>query len=131
MQGQPETLEYRCFIQQKGAPDTALCHLCHSAALTAVRQNLRDGCYAGQSISPWHDIPLNAENGQLNFVCEIPKESSAKMEVATVRPLSPGFCPQLLLHTVHVMLRHTAHRSLPSSLVDKRVCGCTLFGSPS
>ena len=44
----------------------------------------------GQSISPWHDIPLNAENGQLNFVCEIPKESSAKMEVATVRPLLPG-----------------------------------------
>eukprot|EP01023_Acetabularia_acetabulum_P044525 TRINITY_DN4473_c0_g1_i2.p3 TRINITY_DN4473_c0_g1~~TRINITY_DN4473_c0_g1_i2.p3 ORF type:complete len:272 (+),score=58.77 TRINITY_DN4473_c0_g1_i2:1068-1883(+) len=43
-------------------------------------------------ISPWHDIPLFAENsetGLLNFVCEIPKETSAKMEVATDEPKTP------------------------------------------
>jgi inorganic pyrophosphatase len=38
----------------------------------------------GQDISTWHDIPLYLENGLLNFICEIPKETSAKMEVATV-----------------------------------------------
>jgi hypothetical protein len=36
-------------------------------------------------ISPWHDIPLKAGSGAYNFVCEIPKESSAKMECAIVR----------------------------------------------
>ena len=52
---------------------------------------------AGQNISPWHDIPLQAKDGLYNFVCEIPKETSAKMEVATVGaafvailPLSPS-----------------------------------------
>ena len=39
---------------------------------------------AGADISPWHDIPLQAKDGTYNFVCEIPKETSAKMEVATV-----------------------------------------------
>ena len=34
-------------------------------------------------ISPWHEIPLYAGEGNLNFICEIPKETSAKMEVAT------------------------------------------------
>ena len=38
----------------------------------------------GQDISTWHDIPLYLENGLLSFICEIPKETSAKMEVATV-----------------------------------------------
>lgn len=42
-------------------------------------------CSGGKSVSAWHDIPLWAEDGLLNFICEIPKESSAKMEVATVR----------------------------------------------
>ncbi|GBG75703.1 hypothetical protein CBR_g20327 [Chara braunii] len=37
----------------------------------------------GNPVSAWHDIPLHAGDGLLNFVCEIPKESSAKMEVAT------------------------------------------------
>mmetsp|Transcript_29251 Transcript_29251/g.82546 ORF Transcript_29251/g.82546 Transcript_29251/m.82546 type:complete len:288 (+) Transcript_29251:163-1026(+) len=40
-------------------------------------------------ISPWHDIPLYNEDGSVNFVCEIPKESSAKMEVATDEPKTP------------------------------------------
>ncbi len=40
---------------------------------------------AGADISPWHDIPLQGKDGTYNFVCEIPKETAAKMEVATVR----------------------------------------------
>ena len=39
----------------------------------------------GKDISAWHDIPLQNDDGSFNFVCEIPKETSAKMEVATVR----------------------------------------------
>ncbi|GJX36684.1 paired amphipathic helix protein Sin3-like protein 2 isoform X3 [Tanacetum coccineum] len=34
-------------------------------------------------ISHWHDIPLHVGDGAFNFIVEIPKESSAKMEVAT------------------------------------------------
>lgn len=59
-QGQAETLEYRIFLQEKG-----------------------------QNISTWHDIPLYGENGTLNFICEIPKESAAKMEVATDEEKTP------------------------------------------
>ncbi|KAK2080736.1 V-ATPase V0 sector subunit c'' [Prototheca wickerhamii] len=36
-------------------------------------------------VSPWHNIPLHAGKGLYNFVAEIPKNSSAKFEVATVR----------------------------------------------
>ena len=43
-------------------------------------------------MSPWHDIPLKAEGGLLNAIIEIPKESSPKLEVATVR---------VSLHQVH------------------------------
>eukprot|EP00244_Chara_vulgaris_P006337 TRINITY_DN240_c0_g1_i3.p1 TRINITY_DN240_c0_g1~~TRINITY_DN240_c0_g1_i3.p1 ORF type:complete len:338 (-),score=66.31 TRINITY_DN240_c0_g1_i3:218-1231(-) len=53
--GQPESVDFRVFI---------------------VDDN-------GNPVSAWHDIPLHAGDGLLNFVCEIPKESSAKMEVAT------------------------------------------------
>ena len=42
-----------------------------------------------KTISPWHDIPLYAGEGLLNFVCEIPKETSAKMEVATDEESTP------------------------------------------
>jgi inorganic pyrophosphatase len=59
-QGQPETLEYRIFFQQKG-----------------------------KTVSPWHDIPLWADKDTLHFVCEIPKESKAKMEVATDEKATP------------------------------------------
>ncbi|KAA6424896.1 MAG: plastid division [Trebouxia sp. A1-2] len=54
-QGDSSTTDYRIFIQDKG----------------------------GKNVSAWHDIPLWAEDGLVNFICEIPKESSAKMEVAT------------------------------------------------
>merc|ERR1712008_320659 len=37
----------------------------------------------GKTISPWHDIPLEAGDGMYNFVCEIPKMTLKKMEVAT------------------------------------------------
>ena len=83
-QGQAETLEYRCFIQEKGARTAASCQ--------QPRRTCTDtdqAAAAGQSISPWHDIPLHAEGGLLNFVCEIPKESTAKFEVATVSGSAP------------------------------------------
>ena len=51
--------------------------------------------HEGKDISAWHDIPLQNEDGSFNFVCEIPKETSAKMEVATV---SFAACP-FMLHT--------------------------------
>lgn len=53
--GAPDTLEFRLFLETKGT-----------------------------TTSPWHDIPLYAGEGLVNFVCEIPKETAAKMEVATV-----------------------------------------------
>merc|ERR1712078_492952 len=39
--------------------------------------------------APWHDIPLKNADGTVNFICEIPKETSAKMEVATDEPKNP------------------------------------------
>ena len=40
---------------------------------------------ADKIVSPWHDIPLFCgDSGYLNYVCEIPKETRAKMEAATV-----------------------------------------------
>jgi hypothetical protein len=64
-QGAANSLEYRLFLSHKGT-----------------------------TVSPWHDIPLYAGSGLVNFVCEIPKETAAKMEVATVRlaasPSQPG-----------------------------------------
>lgn len=43
----------------------------------------------GKQISCWHEIPLHAGDGLLHFICEIPKETSAKMEVATDEPSTP------------------------------------------
>ncbi|KAH1122813.1 hypothetical protein J1N35_005973 [Gossypium stocksii] len=60
-EGQPETLNYRVFFEDA----------------------------SGKKISPWHDVPLHLGNGVFNFVVEIPKESSAKMEVATVELYTP------------------------------------------
>jgi len=42
-------------------------------------------------ISPWHDIPLyaNQQNKTFNMVVEIPRWSNAKMEIATKEPLNP------------------------------------------
>jgi inorganic pyrophosphatase len=43
----------------------------------------------GAVVSAWHDIPLYAGDGLLHFVCEIPKETSAKMELATDETSNP------------------------------------------
>jgi hypothetical protein len=40
-------------------------------------------------VSAWHDVALYAGNGTLNFLCEIPKETSAKMELATDEVRNP------------------------------------------
>lgn len=40
-------------------------------------------------VSPWHDVPLHLGDGVFNFIVEIPKESSAKMEVATDEQHTP------------------------------------------
>ncbi|KAK9814666.1 hypothetical protein WJX72_009487 [[Myrmecia] bisecta] len=37
----------------------------------------------GSNISFWHDVPLYADNGLLNFVVEIPKNTTAKFETNT------------------------------------------------
>ncbi|GAB4853376.1 Soluble inorganic pyrophosphatase 6, chloroplastic [Ancistrocladus abbreviatus] len=60
-EGKPETLDHRVFFLDS----------------------------SGQKISPWHDIPLSLGNGVFNFIVEIPKESSAKMEVATDELYTP------------------------------------------
>ncbi|KAM6550138.1 hypothetical protein CsatB_021814 [Cannabis sativa] len=60
-EGQPETLDYRVFFVDD----------------------------SGKKISPWHDIPLHLGDNIFNFVVEIPKESSAKMEVATDESHTP------------------------------------------
>jgi len=59
-QGPKESLDYRIFFKQ-----------------------------SGKQISPWHEIPLFAGEGNIHFICEIPKETSAKMEVATDEVATP------------------------------------------
>ncbi|XP_062022243.1 soluble inorganic pyrophosphatase 6, chloroplastic [Rosa rugosa] len=60
-EGLPETLDYRVFLVDR----------------------------SGQKVSPWHDVPLRSGDGAFHFIVEIPKESSAKMEVATDEPNTP------------------------------------------
>ncbi|XP_043714117.1 soluble inorganic pyrophosphatase 6, chloroplastic-like [Telopea speciosissima] len=60
-EGQPGTLDYRVFFVDN----------------------------SGKQVSPWHDIPLQLGNGVFNFIVEIPKDTSAKMEVATDEPYTP------------------------------------------
>jgi len=60
-EGQPETFDYRVFFVDK----------------------------SGKKVSPWHDIPLRLGDDIYNFIVEIPKESSAKMEVATDESFTP------------------------------------------
>ncbi|KAL4338830.1 hypothetical protein HN51_049064 [Arachis hypogaea] len=60
-EGQPQTLDYRVFFLNK----------------------------SGKKVSPWHDIPLRLGDGVFNYIVEIPKESNAKMEVATDELYTP------------------------------------------
>ena len=46
----------------------------------------------GKTISPWHDVPLEAGDGMYNFVCEIPKMTLKKMEVSLCAAGAP-LCP--------------------------------------
>lgn len=47
----------------------------------------------GELVSPWHDVPLEAAehngNRTFNFICEIPRWTNAKMEIATGKELNP------------------------------------------
>lgn len=56
-------------------------------ATESFRLNYKDE--SGNAISPWHDIPLKDEDGNYNFVVEIPRYTKAKMEVATKEDLNP------------------------------------------
>jgi len=60
--GQPYTLDYRCYIEKNGQP-----------------------------VSPFHDIPLYANEQQtiLNMVVEIPRWSNAKQEISKDEFLNP------------------------------------------
>lgn len=46
--------------------------------------------YDGVAVSPWHDVPLFTDaEGEMHFMCEIPKWTRAKYEVATQEDLNP------------------------------------------
>ena len=62
-QGERASMDFRIFMESAKAP--------------------------GKTISTWHDIPLRNADGTLNFVTEIPMESSAKMEVSTKEGANP------------------------------------------
>ena len=40
-------------------------------------------------LSLWHDVPLVADSGLFNFICEIPKCTRKKFEVATTEGATP------------------------------------------
>ena len=53
----------------------------------------------GAVLSFWHDVPLFAANGTLNFVCEIPKETKAKARAYRKQLLY--LCSSLPLETTY------------------------------
>lgn len=64
-EGEPATLEYKIFVT-----------------------------HDGHRISPWHEVPFSAgtsSSGErlLHFVCEIPRGTTAKMEIQKVQQLNP------------------------------------------
>ena len=64
--GQAGTKDYRVHVLAKGEEDMTVAEL-----------------------SLWHDVPLVADNGLFNFVCEIPKCTRKKFEVATTEGRTP------------------------------------------
>jgi len=59
-------------------------------AMGTLEYRLRFQDSAGKEISPWHDIPLyTGEDGVLNCLIEIPKNTKPKMEVATKEAKNP------------------------------------------
>jgi len=43
----------------------------------------------GDRLSPWHDIPLKNSDVSYNFICEIPKWTRKKYEIATGEAMNP------------------------------------------
>jgi len=43
----------------------------------------------GDRLSPWHDIPLKNNDASYNFICEIPKWTRKKYEIATGEAMNP------------------------------------------
>ncbi|KAI3749872.1 hypothetical protein L2E82_20489 [Cichorium intybus] len=56
---------------------------------TAACSNTKTTASTNVEISPCHHIPLHLGDGAFNFIVEIPKESNAKMEVATDEIYTP------------------------------------------
>lgn len=80
---------------------------------------------AAKTVSPWHEIPLFTGDGDnLHYICEIPKETSAKMEVATVSNHSAGKEQggQILAGLRYTIGR--SHRNIKSSLVSPPLPCC-------
>ena len=71
-------------------------------------------------MSPWHDVSLRNTDGTVNFVCEIPKDTKAKMEVATVsKGTSSALCKKLF------MTRNLNNRQRSSC--QKKACPAVLL----
>lgn len=86
---------------------------------------------AGAKISPWHSIPLFADKGLLNMVCEIPRNTRAKFEVCYHQPLPslPSRPASLLLTSSPSSLpnpevRTAYERGNGSALRNGPVAGC-------
>ena len=48
-----------------------------------------DFSHKNRKISPWHDIPYRASPDTFHMMCEIPKWTRAKFEIATKEPGNP------------------------------------------
>ncbi|KAF2577469.1 hypothetical protein F2Q70_00007248 [Brassica cretica] len=99
-EGQPETLDYRVFFLDGSGKKVpwSLTSPSYCLSLCSVfSDRSRKWVYLFYQIpkelnfwvSPWHDIPLTLGAGVYNFIVEIPKESKAKMEVATDEDFTP------------------------------------------
>lgn len=54
-----------------------------------VRFYTDDESGAKVQISPWHDVPFRNPDGSYNMICEIPKWSRRKFEIATTEEYNP------------------------------------------
>ncbi|RID73152.1 hypothetical protein BRARA_B00320 [Brassica rapa] len=83
-------LAKRAFLLPAKTSHGALCFNRRALALKSKRPFSCSAIYNPQvKVSPWHDIPLSLGDGVYNFIVEIPKESKAKMEVATDEASTP------------------------------------------
>lgn len=90
------------FVSKLRKPVSNFMYRIHSAAMSHHYEAVERGSpYSldyrvflrsnGKIISPWHDIPLYADEPQkvFNMICEIPRWTNAKMEIATKEALNP------------------------------------------